>query len=165
MQLEELFDYKNKFMENILTNPEIVRLIDENATVETAGELVYKNVFPLEYIPTTLHDGITFVCIDVDIQSVINKTYLVPVIYIWVCSHRSRLRLPEGGVRIDKLCSEICKQINGSREFGLGELNLSWIKRFAPVTDYQGRCMMFTAKEFNRQYDPNKYTPTNRKDN
>ena len=163
MQLEELFDYKNKFMENILTNPTIVKLIDENATVETAKELVYKNVFPLEYIPTTLHDGITFVCIDVDIQSAISKTYLVPVIYVWVCSHRSRLRLPEGGVRTDKMCSEICKKINGSMRYGLGELDLYSVKRFAPMTDYQGKVMTFYAKDFSKIHDPQKYIPSNRK--
>ena len=163
MQLEELFDYKNQFMSGILTNPEIVRLIDENVSVENAEELVYKNVFPLEYLPETLSDGRTFVCIDVDVQSSVSKTFLIPIIYVWVFSHRSRLRLPEGGVRIDKLCSEICKEMNGSRLYSLGELNLSSIKRFAPVTDYQGRMMTFIGKEFNRQFDGNKYTPSNRK--
>jgi len=63
------------------------------------------------------------VCFDVDIQRSYNKTFYKPVLYIWVFAHRSNLRLPDGGgVRTDKLCSEICKKINGSRYYGLGQL-------------------------------------------
>lgn len=164
MQLQDFYDYKNKLMEDILTNEDIVHLINEDVKMEDAYQLAYKQVFPAEFIPETLHDGSTFVCFDVDIQIAPNKTFLCPTLFVWVFVHRSKLRLPDGGgVRTDKLCSEICKAINGSREYGLGELNLYSSKRFAPVTDYNGKCMVFHAKEFNRMYDPNKYTPSNRK--
>ena len=73
------------------------------------------------------------------------------------------MSLPQGGVRTDKLCSEISKIINGSRYFGLGELELSSVKRFAPMTDFQGKVMVFNAKEFNRLHDPKKPVPSNRK--
>ena len=125
--------------------------------------LAYKQVFPCEYIPETVQEGKTFICFDVDIQQSVNKTYLLPTLYIWVFTHRSKLRLPEGGVLTDRLCSEICKTINGSRYYGLGELNLFAVKRFAPATDYQGKSMTFHAKDFNRQFDPMKSTPVNRK--
>ena len=48
-------------------------------------------------------------------------------------------------------------------EYGLGELNLYNVKRFAPMTDYQGKVMSFTAREFNRQYNGKKEIPANRK--
>lgn len=74
--------------------------------------------------------------------------------------------LPDGGgVRTDALCAEICKMINGSRKYGLGELNIDSVKRFAPQIDYLGKAMVFTMKEVNKYRDPNKYTPVNRKDN
>ena len=164
MQLQEFFDYKNQLMEDLLTNESIVRLLDDDATLDTAGSLAYSNVFPCEYVPETVQDGKTFICFDVDIQKSVNKTYLLPTLYVWVFSHRSKLRLPNGGgVRTDKLCSEICKAINGSRKYGLGELDLYSVKRFAPMTDYQGKVLTFYAKDFNRTYDPNKATPANRK--
>ena len=163
MQLEDFFDYKNKLMESLLTNKNIVALIDDSISLDKAPSLAYNYVFPCEYVPDTVGHGDTYICFDVDIQSVPNKTFLSPILYIWVFTHKSKLRLPEGGVRTDKLCSEICKEVNGSREFGLGELNLYAVKRFAPMTDFQGKVMSFSAKEFNRQYDPKKYTPTNRK--
>lgn len=163
MQLSEFFDYKNKLMEDLLTSQSIVALLDPNGTALEPTDLAYKQVFPFEYVPNTIEHGNTIICFDVDIQKSVNKTYLLPTLYIWVFTHRSLLRLPEGGVRTDKLCSEICKIINGSKEYGLGELNLYSVKRFAPMTDYQGKCLTFEAVDFNRQYNPNKRIPVNRK--
>ena len=166
MQLQDFFDYKNKLMEDILTNGEIVKLINDKVSLEDAyDKLAYKQVFPYEYVPETVQDGLTFICYDADIQRVQNKTFLVPTLFIWVYTHKSLLRLPDGGgIRTDKLCSELCMAINGSRRYSLGELNLYSVKRFAPMTDFNGKVLTFTGREFNRQYDAAKYTPDNRKD-
>lgn len=163
MQLQEFFDYKNQLMEDLLTNNDIVRLIDDTASLQNAGSLAYTQVFPCEYVPETVQEGKTYICFDVDVQRTADKTFLSPTLFVWVFTHRSKLRLPEGGVRTDKLCSEICKAINGSRKYGLGELNLYSVKRFAPMTDFQGKVLTFYAKDFNRVYDGKKYTPENRK--
>lgn len=163
MQLQELFDYKNRLMEDLLTNEAIVSLVNENVSMDNAISLAYTQVFPCEYIPETVQGGETYICFDVDIQEATGKTFLSPTLYVWVFTHRSRLRLPEGGVRTDKLCAKICEAINGSRYYGLGELNLYSVKRFAPMTDYQGKVMTFYAKDFNRQFNGAKPTPTNRK--
>lgn len=163
MYLQELFDYKNQLMGDLLTNETIVKLVDDEINPEDAGQLAFTHIFPCEYIPETVENGYTYICFDVDIQAVGSKTYLMPTLYVWVMSHRSKLRLPEGGIRTDKLCSEICKAINGSRYYGLGQLNLYAVKRFVPLTDYQGKCMIFHATDFNRLYDPNREIPSNRK--
>lgn len=163
MYLDELFDYKNRLMEDLLTNREIVRLVNEDIPFEDAGRLVYTQVFPYEYIPETAEHGVTYICTDVDIQRVSNKTFLSPVLYIWVFTHKSLLRLPEGGVRTDKLAHEITKAINGSRMYGLGLLELYSAKRFAPMTDYQGKVLTFSATDFNMVSPTGKPTPANRK--
>lgn len=164
MQLEEFYDYKNQLMDDLLTNPDIVRLLDDDChPTDKPENLVYTQVFPFEYIPDTIEHGQTFICCDVDIQRSLNKTFLMPVLYVWVFSHKSKLRLPEGGVRTDKLCSEIAKAINGSRFYGLGELDLYSAKRFAPITDYQGKVLTFQAQEFNRTLPTGKPVPSNRK--
>lgn len=163
MQLEELYDYKNKLMEDLLTNEEIVKLIDPTISLEDAPSLAYSKVFPCEYVPETVEHGDTYICFDVDVVSSPNKTFLFSAMYIWVFTHRSNLRLPEGGVRTDKIVSEICKAINGSYEYGLGQLNLASVKRFAPMTDFQGKVMSFFPKEFSKQHDPHRYIPSNRK--
>lgn len=171
MQLKEFYDYKNKLMEDILTSEKIIALLTEynedgtpKYTVDNAIELAYEQVFPAEFIAETLYDGRTFIMFDVDVSSVPSKTYYSPTIYVWVMAHRSRLRLPDGGgVRTDAICAEIANEINGSKEYGLGELQLNSIKRFAPVTDYNGKLMVFDAKDFNRIHNPNTFIPSNRK--
>ena len=164
MQLDDFFDYKNQLMQDLLTNQAIVRLLsDDCKTVDKPEALVYRQVFPYEYIPDTVEHGQTFICCDVDVQKSLNKTFLLPVLYIWVFTHKSKLRLPEGGVRTDKLASEIAKAINGSRNYGLGELDLYSAKRFAPITDYQGKVLTFQATEFNRFSPSGRPVPTNRK--
>lgn len=163
MQLQDFYDYKNQLMEDLLTSESIVKLINENISMDDAVSLAYKQVHPYEYVPVTIEEGFTFVCFDVDVQRSVNKTYLLPTLYVWVFAHRSKLRLDEGGVRTDKLCAEICKKINGSKMYGLGELEFYSSKRFAPMTDYQGKCLTFNAVEFNRFHDPDKRIPVNRK--
>ncbi len=162
-QLDELFDYKNQLMEDLLTYEDIVALIDDTVELKNAKKLVYRQVFPYEYVPQTVEEGKTFICCDVDISKTVNQTFLLPTLYVWVFTHKSRLRLPEGGVRTDKLCSKIAGAINGSREYGLGELELYSVKRFAPMTDFQGKVLTFTARDFNRLHNPNRPIPSNRK--
>ena len=163
MYLDELFAYKNQLMEDLLTNERIVKLLDQDKSLDNAGDLMYTQVFPYEYIPSTVEHGTTYICSDVDIQQVNNKTFLTPTLYVWVFTHKSLLRLPEGGVRIDKLTHEIVKALNGSHMYGIGELELYAAKRFAPLTDYQGKVIVFHAREFNMTSPTGKPIPSNRK--
>ena len=164
MQLDELFDYKSRLMQDLLTNKEIVKLLDDNEKgVPNPEELIYKQLFPYEYIPETVTQGQTFICCDVDIQKVMSKTFLAPYLYIWVFTHKSKIRLRDGGVRTDKLCAKIAEELNGSRYYGLGELELSSAKRFYPIEDYLGRVLTFNATDFNRLSPSGKSVPVNRK--
>lgn len=164
MQLDELFDYKSRLMQDLLTNKEIVKLLDDNEKgVPNPEELIYKQLFPYEYVPETVTQGQTFICCDVDIQKVMSKTFLAPYLYIWVFTHKSKIRLRDGGVRTDKLCAKIAEELNGSRYYGLGELELSSAKRFYPIEDYLGRVLTFNATDFNRLSPNGKSVPVNRK--
>lgn len=164
MGLDEFFDYKNQLMDDLLTNQEILRLLSDSEDSPLSAEnAMYSQVFPYEYVPDVVEHGQTFICCEVDISDVLDKTFLVPVLYIWVFTHKSKVRLPEGGVRTDRLSSEIVKIINGSRSYGLGELNLKSVKRFSPIANYQGRIMTFRAKDFNRLSPNTKTIPSNRK--
>lgn len=162
--LDELFDYKNQLMGDILTDERVLQLLsDDGASALEPQQYVYTQVFPYEFVPDVTEHAKTFVCCEVDIKDVSNKTYLSPAIYIWVFTHKSKMRLGEGGVRTDKLASVITELINGSRMYGLGELELASVKRFSPIADYQGRILTFYARDFNRLSGGAKSAPTNRK--
>ena len=163
MYLDELFDYKNLLMKTLCENEAIVRLITDSSSAPVPDyDLPYTQIYPFEFVPETVSEGTTFVCFDVDIMDVYNKTFYMPVLYIWVFTHKSKLRLEEGGLRLDQLAVEINKELGGSRLFGLGELELKRVDRFVPILDYRGRILTYTARDFNRTA-PSKKPPANRK--
>lgn len=170
MNMYDFFDYKNRLMEDLLTNETIVRLLDDSIDISDAGKLMYKQVFPYEYIPDTIEHGHTYICCDVDVRSpsyratTAKSTFYYPELYIWIMSHESKLRLPNGaGVRTDRLCAEIANAINASMYYGIGKLELYAVKRFAPIVNWQGKVLAFTTTEWNAPYNPHKSVPANRK--
>lgn len=173
MNLKDFYDYKNQFFEDVLTNEKLVKLINENKTLETAGELAYTQLFPYKFIPETIEHGHTYICCDVDVEASSTNSrgrsgsstrlFYRPTLYIWILVHKSKLRLPEGGVRYDVIASEIADTINASLYYGLSSLQLYSAKWFTPLTDYQGKVLAFTTDELNWPYDANRPVPTNRK--
>lgn len=163
MLLNEFFDYKNKLMETLCRNENIVRLITDSKNTPVPNyTLAYDRIYPFEYVPDTVDDGKTFICFDVDIPLVIDDVYYKPALYVWVFTHKSKIRLEEGGIRTDQLVVEINKELNGSRYFGLGRLKLYSVGRFSPITDFHGRVMTYSATDFN-QPGISKRPPANRK--
>ena len=163
MDLEEFYDYKNRLMKDLCSNERIVRLVtgDENAAVPNHA-LAYSQLYPYQFVPETVTEATTFICFDMDLTSGPSKTFYMPILYIWPFTHKSKLRLPQGGLLIDSICSEICRMLNGSRFYGLGTLQLTSTKMFVPILDYLGRSMVFTAVDFNNLTASSK-TPSNRK--
>ena len=151
MMLEEFFDYKNLLMKELCSNENIVKLVtgNDDADVPNHG-LPYTQIYPFEFVPETVNDGKTFICFDADIVDVPSRTIYIPVIYIWIFTHKSRMRLDDGGLLLDQLCVEVNKQLNGSRFYGLGELKLDSVNRFVPITDYRGRVLTYYTADFNR---------------
>ena len=151
MELYELYDYKNLLMEDLCSNERIVKLVTGNDEAQVPNHgLPYTQIFPYEYVPETIDESKTFICYDVDVLSVPNKTFLIPVLYVWVFTHKSRMRENGGGVLIDDLSIEVSKMLNGNRNYGLGELDLDSVRRFTPIAGFLGRALTFYAKDFNR---------------
>lgn len=163
MELSEFFEYKNQLMKELCCNENIVRLVTGNdSAIVPNHTLPYTQLFPYEFVPDTEDKARTFICFDVDVAEVINKTFYVPVLYVWVFAHKSNLHMESGGVLIDQLAVEVNKMLNGSRYYGMGEMNLDSVDRFSPVTDYLGRVLTFVARDFNRSRSQ-PVIPSNRK--
>lgn len=166
MNLKEFYDYKSLLMKDLCSNERIVSLITDKSKPSVPDKsLPYNFVYPFEFIPETVNEGHTFICFDVDIQSVVNKTLYIPVIYIWVFTHKSKMRVSDGGIRVDEITIAIDEMLNGNRTYGLGTLSLSSVERFSPILDYQGRVMVYYAKDFNRSNNIRHTLPSNRKQN
>lgn len=164
MKLEELYDYKNLMMKKFCTDEDVVKIVTNNEDAAVPNhDLPYTQIYPFEYVPETVDEGKTFICFDVDIVSVPNKTFYLPVLYVWIFTHKSRFRMSNGGgLTLDRLAVAVNNLLNGSRYFGLGELKLDSIRRFEPITDFRGRTLTYYSKDFNRP-GRNFDIPVNRK--
>lgn len=162
MNLDEFFEYKNQLMKDLCCNEEIVKLITDNENpVVPNSSLAYSQIFPYEFVPETVDNGHTILCFDVDVLRVDNKTIYTPVVYIWIFTHKSKMRLPSGGIRTDMIAAKVDQMLNGSRFYTMGTLDLESVERFVPITDYQGRVLSYIGKDFNRS--GSKPIPSNRK--
>lgn len=154
MNLKETYAYKNRLMEHICKNEEIVKLVTKNMDASVPNHtLPYTQVFPFEWVPETIDEAKTYICFDVDITSVPNKTFYLPVLYIWVFTHKSNARAMQemgGGITVDRVVVEIDEMLNGNRFYGLGDLKLNSCRRFTPILGYHGRVLAYAARDFNR---------------
>jgi len=163
MDLVEFYDYKNLLMKDLCCNPEVVKLVTGNPNPKVPNhQLAYTQIHPYQFLPETTSEAKTFICFDVDIREVPTKTYYMPVVYVWILTHKSNFRLPQGGLLLDKLSAVINEMLSGSRYFGMGELKLSSVERFVPIVDYQGRELVYTTMDWNRR-PASKDVPGNRK--
>lgn len=162
MRLLEFFNYKNQLMQDLCSNEEIVQRVTGNRDADVPNHgLPYTQIFPYEFVPETVSEARTFICFDVDMTRALSKTLYVPTLYIFVFTHKSLLRAPDGGVLIDNISAAIDEMLNGNRFYGLGELELESASRFVPIQDYYGRILVYTAKDFNRS-SGKRETPANR---
>ena len=72
--LDEFYAYKNQLLGDILTNAEILKLLDNQNVGLTPDDCVGTCVFPYEYLPTPdavpIEKARTFICCDVDINNI-----------------------------------------------------------------------------------------------
>lgn len=152
MYLEELSKYKIEIMKRLCLSEKIQSLIllSEPQNTEYQGkEMMYKNIFPYAFVPDTVTSARTFICFDLEVQRVENRTFKDIDILFWTFTHQSLMRTGEG-VRPDLVANEIDKIINGNRDLGLGTVELKKVLGVNPAKDYHGRSLIYRSVDFNR---------------
>ena len=153
MNLTELYRYKSRIMKDLCSNERIVKLVTGNDEAAVPNhDLPLTQIIPNRFVPETINDGKTFICYDIEVKAAadLNKTFYVPVLQLFVFTHKSQFYLKDGGILVDELTAEIDKMLNGNRFYGLGTLKLDSDSVFYPTRDYYGRDLTYYAAEFNR---------------
>ena len=149
MYLEELSKYKIEIMKRLCLSKEIQSLILFSESENQGKEMMYKNIFPYAFIPDTVTDASTFICFDLEIQRVQNRTFKDINMLFWIFTHQSLMRT-ENGIRTDIIANEVDKILNGNKNFGLGTSELKKVLRINPAKDYHGRSLIYKTVDFNR---------------
>ena len=137
-------------MKSLCLSEKIQRLILLTPPNNTNGrEMMYKNIFPYPYVPDTVVEANTFICFDMEVRRVQNRTFKDVSISFWTFTHQSLMRTKDG-IRTDLLANEIDNIINGNRKFGLGTVELQSVTLMNPAKDYHGRTLIYRSVDFNR---------------
>lgn len=151
MYLSEIPRYRDVVMERICKCDAIIDLIrPEDQPDMKASDMAYKYIFPYDYIADKTTEVGTYLCFDVAAPRIIDRAFSDFRIYFWIISHERAMRTPKGLVT-DLLSCEVDKLMNGSREFGLGRVELMGWDRFTPADDFHGRSLTYRTVDFNRE--------------
>lgn len=164
MNLEELGVLKDRAVSRLIRDENIVDVLIGDAAknpytdIETLllGENGSGNggcVFKYEYVPETQEDAKTFLCIeDVPVESPNGNTMVGIKLYVFAYCSKSIMqtyhRSNSSGTRIDILMSDIDKVLNGSREFGIGQLIREDGDIYKPEKTYYGRMAVYSVSTF-----------------
>ena len=75
MYLDELSKYKIEIMKRLCLDTKIQSLILLPESPKSGKEMMYKNIFPYAFVPDTVVNSTTFICFDLEIQRVENRTF------------------------------------------------------------------------------------------
>lgn len=151
MYLNEIPEYRDTIMEQLSKSDKIVGLLrpDDKPNMKSY-EMVYKCIFPYDHIIDKASDVGTYICFDIVSPRVIDRAFVDLRIYFWVIAHDRCMRTANGLVT-DLVCGEIDRVMNGSKDFGLGTVELMDWNRFAPADCFHGRSLVYRTVDFNRK--------------
>lgn len=147
---------KNKIIRKLIRNEDIIRAIgSHNIDQSTPEKYIGTHIFNYHQNPFTLDTVETFLTIQVHIPYNLdkNKTFVKPTVEIWIISHQRNMVVTEipkvTSNRNDYLSELIDDCLNGSNEFGIGELKLESNLEGSFQTDYLYRKMVFSCADLN----------------
>ena len=151
MYLEEIPKYRDTIVEQFIKSEKIVSLLgsDDDGNEEPSG-LVYKYIFPFDHIVDKTTTAGNYICFDIVAPRVVSRAFVDFRIYIWIISHDRWMQTPQG-LSTDLLSIEIERIMNGSKNFGLGTVELTNWDRFVPADGFHGRMLVYRTVDFNRE--------------
>ena len=151
-------DAKSKIIKELIKDADIVKAIDSpTISFKTPEKLIGTHLFNYNQNPNTINDVITFITVQVHIQSDYSfwgkNTYVHPSVEIWIISHEKHMsvdnipKVTEN--RNDYISKLIDKKFNGKSGFGLGELTLVTNIEGSFQADYVYRKIVFQGTDLN----------------
>lgn len=151
-------DAKSKIIKELIKDADIVKAIDSpTISSKTPEKLIGTHLFNYNQNPNTINDVITFITVQVHIQSDYSfwgkNTYVHPSVEIWIISHEKHMsvdnipKVTEN--RNDYISKLIDKKFNGKSGFGLGELTLVTNIEGSFQADYVYRKIVFQGTDLN----------------
>ena len=151
MYFEEIPNYRDTIMRSICKCDRIVELLrPKNQPTMKASDMPYKYIFPYGHLIDKSTEVGTYICFDIVAPRIINRSFIDFRMDFWIISHERDMKTQHGLIT-DLLTIELDKLINGSKCFGLGEVELVGWDRFTPADGFHGRSLVYRTVDFNRE--------------
>jgi hypothetical protein len=158
-KLKELNEYERLVMRKLSASQRVVDMI-LNTTVCNEKDFVhypipnhdvkFTHIFPYNYVPDTSQDAQVFLCYNVFVPQVYNKTYKTIEITFYIIVEQSLIVLDDT-TRLNAIAEEIDDMFNGSFAVGLGRMALLRVEPpINPAGRYHGKVIRYTNNEWNR---------------
>ena len=152
--LSEYKEYKGKLVKAIVENADCVALItNTTGTTLPAKRLIdtpskVNQLHLYDYIPNTTEEAKTHVCIEVYDGPAINYTVAGFFIEVEIIVPETMMRM-SGDTRLDALAVAIDKLINGSADYGFGNVSRVQSALNVPAEGFRGRLLKYYVKDWN----------------
>lgn len=151
-EFSSITEWKNIAIEKFLANEKIIKVLDVTEEEMEEG-LVYLRIFPHLYIPDVTETTSSFINIEVRKPSISdNGKWIYPELIIDIIVHQNKMKLEMAGIsatRADRMSELIEQELNGSVDFGVGELVLISDEPGSVNDKFRFRRLTFVAEEFN----------------
>lgn len=133
VRMDEISKHKLTIMRKLLSDDNLVKAVYHNTTdflekpTVDVSQLVYRNIFPYRYVPTTTEEARTYITMSVTYRKS-GSYFKVGNITVFVFTNQNLMQTDyEGVLRIDYIISRIDTIMNKSNSFGIGKLELDMV--------------------------------------
>ena len=153
MNLYELGKYKNTVISVICGNDDICKAIfgDSYNVSDIDDELFGEQVLPYLFVPGAQEDAKVYVCVETAIPRTIGFELKDVKLIVQVVCHKDLIKYRKKGYsgnRTDILSDMVNRQLNSSRDFGIGRLKLESVD-IINTDKFYGRSMIYKCPDFN----------------
>lgn len=142
-----LITYKNRAMQEIIHDPDIVKALNPGAT--DPEELLYRNIFPFFRVPITDTETLSYITVCAGFPDTRYPDDFVRQSYLTICViiHQSNMQTEFGSTRLDYISAKIDDILNMSTKYGRGKLVLMSSTESSLDEFHRYREMMYVSKE------------------
>lgn len=148
----EIIEYRKKIQNELCTDKEILKLLDESKTAHPEDTIPFHKVYPHEYIPETIDDTRRMICFDIKAEiDNKNKTLKEMTVYFFISCHQNVVPYFENGrmfLWYDKVVCAIENIFTDSYKFGVGKIEFVSNNPYYPNQKFKGRQLIFRLFDF-----------------
>lgn len=159
--LDDGIRYKSEVIKQICQSQPTIGLIGNDPNIditsEKASEIMDNNIYDFNYVSKTIERADAFIMVDTDMVGPTSGTMNNWELYVQVVCHKDFVPLDSSifkgvsGNRLDNLAGEVDSLLNGTRLFGIGQLELSSCVTASVPDAFSSKLLTYRINEFRRE--------------